>query len=361
MEDKFLIQDEAPKRKYYTQIPHMIDDADLSPHAVRLYIHLKRIAGDDGGCWQTTEDLAKSCHMSRPTVIRSKRELKVKGFIIIEDWSEHLRRRHKIRIVDIWRENEERYAPVEKAISRHKDGNNREVLEETQNLTLSCPAEQECSAEEILEESQKSTPSGSKIGTVGVKNKHCKNNPGTRKTKDKEESIGGFRGEQKLSPSEALEDSESQAQELAPSPAPGWLMILERLTPFRLSPEEISEIEAEFRGIDLEAEAKSFVLWWSEGRRKLKRPKSAWRNWLRKAGKIRAKNIRYPTRYTSPEELDRILDTEEGRRAIYGRFPQYPIRYTEPEELDRILDLEEKRRAQNAQFASRYTEPEEVD
>jgi hypothetical protein len=36
-------------RKYRIEIPNLIDDAGLSVYALRLYVHLKRVTGAEGG------------------------------------------------------------------------------------------------------------------------------------------------------------------------------------------------------------------------------------------------------------------------------------------------------------------------
>jgi hypothetical protein len=50
------------------------------------------------------------------------------------------------------------------------------------------------------------------------------------------------------------------------------------------------ELRAEFKDIDFDNEFKKFKLYWSEGGRKLKRPKLALRNWMEKARQILAEN-----------------------------------------------------------------------
>jgi hypothetical protein len=65
------IVDNSADRKNFTIIPNIVDDLPLPPFAVRVYLHLKRVAGDDGLCWQSTETLAKACNMSKPSVTRA--------------------------------------------------------------------------------------------------------------------------------------------------------------------------------------------------------------------------------------------------------------------------------------------------
>ncbi len=57
------------------------------------------------------------------------------------------------------------------------------------------------------------------------------------------------------------------------------------------------ELRTEFKDLDIDEELKKFTLYWSEGKRKLQRPKTAFRNWLTKArefkqGKQPAKPVR---------------------------------------------------------------------
>src|SRR3990172_7657622 len=114
MEEKVLYQvrDEGDPRKYYTTIPNIIDDMDLSVYAYRLYGHLKRVAGDGGKCWQSTETLAKACGMGWATVSRAKTELVGKELIIIEQVKNPQGGKdfHNITITDVWENNTIKYA-----------------------------------------------------------------------------------------------------------------------------------------------------------------------------------------------------------------------------------------------------------
>ena len=48
-----------------------------------------------------------------------------------------------------------------------------------------------------------------------------------------------------------------------------------------------NELQKEYSDLDIDEELKKFTLYWSEGNRKLKRPKLAFRNWLDKARQYR--------------------------------------------------------------------------
>lgn len=110
--DDFRIKDNGDLRKYRTELPNLIDDLKLSVWAFRLYVHLKRVAGDEGACWQSTATLAESCLMSEGTVSNAKVELVEKRLISIE--SHQLERggraAHLITINDIWLENFLKYS-----------------------------------------------------------------------------------------------------------------------------------------------------------------------------------------------------------------------------------------------------------
>ena len=103
--------DNKPVRKYFAQIPNMIDDADISASAYRLYGHIKRVAGDDGVCWQSLRTLAKTCHIAINTVRKAKDELVEQGFISIEVMkTDDGYTSHRITVVNIWNDNEEFYS-----------------------------------------------------------------------------------------------------------------------------------------------------------------------------------------------------------------------------------------------------------
>ena len=122
---KYQVKDAGDTRKYFIQVPNMIDDLDLSPYAFRLYVHLKRVAGDEGTCWQSTNTLAKACQMSSGSVSNAKKELHKLGLIAVmtkkntQGGIDH----HEITIIDIWPRNITRYvtsSPHEQASSPHE-------------------------------------------------------------------------------------------------------------------------------------------------------------------------------------------------------------------------------------------------
>jgi hypothetical protein len=104
--------DNESHRRYYTQIPNIVDDSILSVSAIRLYLHIKRIAGDNGVCTESQATLAKRCRMTGRTIVRAKYELHDGLFIKIEHVIKGGHPAHVIHIRDIWEENEETYKPI---------------------------------------------------------------------------------------------------------------------------------------------------------------------------------------------------------------------------------------------------------
>jgi len=101
----------SERRKYRTEIPNLIDDAGLSVYAMRLYVHIKRVAGDKGKCTQSTRTMAEHCNMSVGKVSASKKELLDAALIRIRKVKVSSGYSDEITIVDVWDENFDIYFP----------------------------------------------------------------------------------------------------------------------------------------------------------------------------------------------------------------------------------------------------------
>lgn len=97
------VTDQSSMHRYRTEIPNIIEDMDLSVYAFRLYVRLKRVAGDDGKCFYTTRELAEQCRMSVGAVSNAKQELVEKDLIRIDSGGQWVR--DNITIVDMWPAN----------------------------------------------------------------------------------------------------------------------------------------------------------------------------------------------------------------------------------------------------------------
>lgn len=97
------------QHNYFTQIPNIIDDWGLSTSSIRLYMHIKRVAGDNGVCTESQSTLAKICRMTGRTIVKAKKELFEKGLIKIDPEIRGGHPAHVIHIVNIWDKNEKQY------------------------------------------------------------------------------------------------------------------------------------------------------------------------------------------------------------------------------------------------------------
>lgn len=126
------IQEQTPDRRYFTILPNMLDEMGLSPYALRLYLRLKRRAGENGECWENTKHLSDGCNMSKSQISRSKAELEIAGLITIKKRSlahGHFPG-HIITIVDIWKDNVDYYdnkQPVSTRDASYPPGSTRPV------------------------------------------------------------------------------------------------------------------------------------------------------------------------------------------------------------------------------------------
>lgn len=113
---QYQIRDASPF-KYFAMIPNMVDDLGLSPHAYRLYGHLKRVAGEDGRCFQNTKQLSETCQMSAGMITKAKKELieSVPPLISIALTNHPVEGKfsyHEITILNIWPENIQKYGSL---------------------------------------------------------------------------------------------------------------------------------------------------------------------------------------------------------------------------------------------------------
>lgn len=110
MTDDILVT--SRERAYFTIIPNLVDDLELTPYAFRLYVHLRRVAGEDGKCWQSTQTLGKACRMSAGAVSKAKQELVSAGLVLLTKVSRPGGGKpyHVLTITDIWAQNMAQYA-----------------------------------------------------------------------------------------------------------------------------------------------------------------------------------------------------------------------------------------------------------
>lgn len=110
--DRTRVQNEQQEPTFYARIPKMCS-LDLNPYELALYCNYKQTASDDGYCDKSNSKLAKETHMSVGKVKQAKKSLEDKKLITIEhrkDKSGIENQTTYIKIVDIWKQNHDRYA-----------------------------------------------------------------------------------------------------------------------------------------------------------------------------------------------------------------------------------------------------------
>lgn len=97
--------DQNSDRKYFTMLPNVIDDLDLSVIAFRLYVHYRRVAGENGSAKIGVRALAKKFKVGNAKIIEAKTELEKHGLITVKSFPKSENKPDEIRLVNIWRRN----------------------------------------------------------------------------------------------------------------------------------------------------------------------------------------------------------------------------------------------------------------
>jgi hypothetical protein len=103
------LSNSAPDRKYFTVVPNLLDELDLSPIAFRLYFHLRRIAGEEVEIRKSTKKLADKVGCSSGAITNAKRELELLGLINIQEKANERHVYHIIVVCDVWKRNVEEF------------------------------------------------------------------------------------------------------------------------------------------------------------------------------------------------------------------------------------------------------------
>lgn len=127
MSEQNNINDEGDDlRRWRTELSNLADDLGLSVYAFRLYGHIKRRCGANGGtCTASTRALAEKCKMSVGKVSDSKRELIDAGLISIEKVDGPHGPEDNITIIDIWLRNFEHFSEQAEAKMKRSQGEHK--------------------------------------------------------------------------------------------------------------------------------------------------------------------------------------------------------------------------------------------
>lgn len=102
---KMTITDKAPP-PHRTQIPNIVDDLGLDPYERALYVHYKRVCGENQGayCFEATKTTAQKVKMSTGQVSEARRNLANRGLIIVQDG-----RPIVVTVINVWELNTQFY------------------------------------------------------------------------------------------------------------------------------------------------------------------------------------------------------------------------------------------------------------
>lgn len=116
---RHTVTDDGNGRKYWTQTPNIVFDLGLRPFPLALYGQLKRIAGQDGQCDETTRQLAARMSCSPMAISKALEELSLRrselmGKALVKvakvaDGNGSRYARTVVTLTDIWPENMARY------------------------------------------------------------------------------------------------------------------------------------------------------------------------------------------------------------------------------------------------------------
>src|SRR5690606_384166 len=108
------IREQSSLHRYRTELPNILFDLKLDPSAFQLYCYYKRIAGDNGACFQKKGTIAENLNMSEST-IKAKNKILSERFPLL-DGKPLIRITQRkdengnnaptlIQIIDIWPDN----------------------------------------------------------------------------------------------------------------------------------------------------------------------------------------------------------------------------------------------------------------
>jgi hypothetical protein len=103
-------RDNTGDHKYFSQIPHLLDDSELSVYEHRLYCHYKRRCSPNEVCYESIRTSALACNMSKSQIARARNGLAEKGWIMVQ--LDGTGRGHTVEVAlcDRWQENMDRYS-----------------------------------------------------------------------------------------------------------------------------------------------------------------------------------------------------------------------------------------------------------
>lgn len=114
-----IIRDSS--RSNFFMIPNTLDEMNLTVYGFRLYCHYKRVAGENGTCWQSVKTMAEKCNMSMGSVTNARNELVEKNLITVKEvHNPNGKAFLEVTISDIWYKNNSGCSLYEVRTSPHE-------------------------------------------------------------------------------------------------------------------------------------------------------------------------------------------------------------------------------------------------
>ena len=109
--DPFKIIDKSGDRKYFTIVPNYIVNHSTA-YEQAIYLHMKRVAGEEGTCWMSAMEIAQRLKCSRNTVAKYQKKLVERGWIEVIGYratGPTNQQTVEYRIIDLWSLNVRHY------------------------------------------------------------------------------------------------------------------------------------------------------------------------------------------------------------------------------------------------------------
>ena len=114
--DPFKIIDKSGDRKYFTIIPNYIVNHS-TVYEQAIYLYMKRVAGEEGTCWESPINIAKKLGVDPKTVRKHQKRLVERGWIEEVGKAGKTKPTIEYKIIDLWELNVRYYAGKDKGNS----------------------------------------------------------------------------------------------------------------------------------------------------------------------------------------------------------------------------------------------------
>ena len=124
--------DKSGDRKYFTIIPNYIINHS-TVFEQTIYLYMKRVAGEEGSCWESPNNIAGKLGVDPKTVRKYQKKLVERGWIEIVGTHRKTKPTIEYKIVDLWELNTKYYAEKMRGREKGKDAFSQRGGNETPN------------------------------------------------------------------------------------------------------------------------------------------------------------------------------------------------------------------------------------